>query len=202
MKNYIPKSIGLEHAQVRSFARNAITALCIGVVMVVIASQSNAAEVRELNRADTKFVEQEAATSINAIRLSELAEKHSPSPEVQSFAKEVAVDQRKANKEITTFAAANNVEIKAVEIDDNTKIYTNLEKATRENFDREYLEAVITQNKRCVSDFETLSRNKDTNRDLQAWVDKMLPIAQARLAKAEALRNRLTVEATSVSNTL
>jgi len=188
------------NTQARSFARFTTTAVGMCAAMFML-SQSIAADARDLSKADTKFVEQEAAISMNSMRLGELAVKKSPNPEVKAFAEEEVIDRKNANEEITTFASTRNVEIVEIKSDDNVRAYTKLDKAASEDFDKEYLDAVVKQNERSVKDFEKLSENSDTDSDLKAWADKMLVTMRTRLARAEALRTSLNEESTSASVT-
>jgi putative membrane protein len=179
------------------------TTAAVGLCSIMLlGSQSFAAEAKELNRADTRFVEQEAAVSMNAIRLGELAVEKTSNAEVKEIAEEVVTHQKVANQEITTFASARNVKLSEVKPDENTRTYSVIEATSKEDFDRAYLSEVVAQNKRCIRDFEKLSANKDTDPDLKAWADKMLPTANAMLTKAEELHTKLMAETASVSTSM
>ena len=90
-------------------------------------------------------------------------------------------------EELKGLAATKGVELSAVIDPKHADTFQSLEKSSGAEFDKEFLAAVVSGHKKCVSNFETASTDaKDA--DVKAWAAKMLPGLKAHLEKAKDLQ--------------
>ncbi|MDI1312080.1 DUF4142 domain-containing protein [Prosthecobacter sp.] len=154
--------------------------------MFALASTSNAAPKDTLNEADVKFVKNEAAAGAAVVKLAELGVQKAERADVKALAEMLVTDHTKANKELNALAVEKGVEVSAVIDPKHAETFQELEKATKADFDKEFLSTMISGHKKCVSSFEEAAKDAK-NSDLKMWAEKMLPGLKAHLAKAEEL---------------
>jgi putative membrane protein len=159
-------------------------ALC-GILL--LAANGKAAEKDTLDAADVKFVKHEAAAGMAVVKIGELGVKKAARAEVRTFAEMIVTDHTKANEELKGLAATKGVELSAVIDPKHADMFQSLEKSSGAEFDKEFLAAVVSGHKKCVSNFETASTDaKDA--DVKAWAAKMLPGLKTHLEKAKDLQ--------------
>lgn len=159
-------------------------AMCVAALMFTPSSQ--AAEKDTLNAADVKFIKKEAAAGMAEVKIAELGVTKAVRPDVKALAEMLVTDHTAVNAELTALAAKKGVELSAVIHPDHAKAFQKLEKETAADFDKEFLSVIISDHKKCISNFEESAKDaKDI--DLRTWVEKTLPALKTHLEKAEAL---------------
>jgi len=159
---------------------SATLALC-GMLMFV--THSNAAPKDTLDAADVKFVKTESAASSAEAKLAELGVQKAERPDIKAFAEMLVTDHTQANKELTALAVEKGVDVSAVIDPKHAEEFQKLEKASKADFDKEFLADMISDHKRCVSSFEEAAKNID----VKMWAERRLPTLKAHLAKAREL---------------
>ncbi len=158
-------------------------ALCAAMLFT---SHSNAAPKDTLDAADVKFVKTESAAGTAELKLAELGVQKAERADVKAFAEMLVTDHTAANKELAGLATKKGVEVSAVISPKHAEAFQKLEKATKADFDKEFLSDMVSDHKKCVKNFEEAAKDsKDA--DVKAWAEKMVPTLKAHLAKAEEL---------------
>jgi len=139
-----------------------------------------------LDAADVKFVKTEAAAGKAVLKIAGLGVQKAERADVKAFAETLVTDHTQANAELTALAATKGVELSAVIDPKNADKFQDLEKATKADFDKEFLAATISAHKKCVSNFEEAAKDAK-NSDVKMWAEKMLPTLKAHLATATEL---------------
>ncbi len=162
---------------------SATLALCS---MFALASQSIAAPKDTLDAADVKFVKHESAAGTAQLKIAELGVQKAERADVKAFAETLVTDHTQANKELAALATEKGVEVSAVIDPKHAEAFQKLEKAGKSDFDKEFLDGMISGHKKCVSNFEEAAKDAK-NSDVKMWAEKMLPTLKAHLAKAKEL---------------
>jgi putative membrane protein len=169
----------------KSITRYSTTTLAFCAALV-FASKGMSADKDTLDAADVKFVKQEAATGMAAVKLAGLGAQKAVRADVKAFAEMIVTDHTKANEELTKLAATKGVELSAVIDPKHAETFQKLEKTESADFDKEFLNVAVSGHKKCVSNFEDAAKDsKDA--DVKMWAEKTLPTLKAHLAQAQEL---------------
>lgn len=171
-------------------SRKTLTGLALALFAAAMAlPEANAAPKDTLNAVDVKFVKQEAAAGMGVVKVAELGVKKAESADVKALAEKLVTDHSGANAELKQLAVDKGIDLSAVIEPADAKTFQSLEKVSGAEFDKEFLAAVVSGHKKCVSNFEAESKDAKNN-DLKMWVDKMTPVLKNHLARAEELHSR------------
>ncbi len=154
--------------------------------MLVLASHSNAAPKDTLDAADVKFVKTESAAGTAELKIAGLGVQKAERADVKTFAEMLVTDHTAANKELAALAEKKGVEVSAVISPKHAEEFQKLEKASKADFDKEFLSDMTSAHKKCISKFEEAAKDSKDS-DVKMWAEKMLPTLKAHLAKAEEL---------------
>ena len=159
-------------------------ALCAAALM--FSPSSFASEKDTLNAADVKFIKTEAAAGKAEVKISELAVTKADNADIKMLAGVLVTDHTAVNEQLAALATQKGVELSVVISPAHAQSVQKLEKLSGVEFDKEFLVVIIADHKKCISNFETASKDaKDA--DLRVWVDKTIPALKSHLEKAEAL---------------
>jgi len=157
--------------------------------LLLLGVQAQAADKDTLNADDVKFVKREAAASQAVVKVAELGTQKAVRADVKAFAEMLVTDHTKANEELTQLAATKGVELSAVIDPKHAETFQKLEKQSGTEFDKEFLDEVISGHKKCISNFEDAAKDaKDS--DVKMWAEKTLPTLVAHLDKAKELQSK------------
>ena len=153
---------------------------------LLFTTHSNAAPKEMLDAADVKFVKTESAAGSAELKLAGLGVQKAGRADVKAYAEMLVTDHTQAHKELSALATTKGVEVSAVISPKHAEEFQKLEKASKADFDKEFLADMISDHKKCVSKFEEAAKDaKDS--DVKMWAEKMLPTLKAHLAKATEL---------------
>ena len=158
-------------------------ALCAALLL---APNSNAAPKDTLDAADVNFVKTESAAGKAELKLAELGVQKAERPDVKAFAEQLVSDHTQSHKELSALATEKGVDVSAVIDPKHAEEFQKLEKATKADFDKQFLADMISDHKKCLSKFEEAAKDSK-NSDVKMWAEKMVPTLKAHLAKAKKL---------------
>lgn len=158
-------------------------ALCAAMIFT---SNSHAAPKDTLDAADVKFVKTEAAAGNAELKIAELGVQKAERADVKAFAEMLVKDHTQANTELNALATEKGVEVSAVISPKHAEEFQKLEKASKGDFDKEFLSEMVSAHEKSVSNFEEAAKDAK-NSDLKAWAEKTLPTLKSHLAKAKEL---------------
>jgi putative membrane protein len=151
------------------------------------AASGTAAAPQALDAGDRKFVTEAAAGGMFEVQVSKLAADKASDPAVKTFAAMLMTDHSNANDELKAFASAHNLTLPASLPKDLQAQIDKLQKASGEDFDKQYAQTVgIKDHRQDIARFEKAS-SEAKNPELKAWVDKTLPTLKEHLAAAQKL---------------
>lgn len=168
-------------------------AMALGATLLLAPHAMAADDMTKLNAADTRFIQQEAATGTAIANMAELGQKNAQREDVKSFAATLAADHTKANAELTTLASLKGVDLTSETVAKHADRQAKLETTASKDFDKEFLAMVVSGHEKCVKKFETASKDAEDS-DVKAWAAKMLPGLKAHLATAKELSAESTTK--------
>jgi len=139
---------------------------------------------------DAKFVVDAANGGMTEVDLSKLAQQKATNAKARGFADMMVKDHSNANEGLKALAKAKNVTLPDSINADSKKMWDDLNAKTGKEFDKAYVNTMVSEHKKAVSLFENASKDlKDA--DLKAFVDKTLPVLKGHLDKITALNDGL-----------
>ncbi|MFN0075314.1 MAG: DUF4142 domain-containing protein [Prosthecobacter sp.] len=154
--------------------------------MFLLAPHGNAAEKDTLDAADVKFVKHAAAAGMAEVKVAELGVKKAENADVKAFATMIAADHTKVNEELKALATTKGIELSDVIDPKHADTFQKLEKLSGKEFDKEFLDTLVSSHKKGVSNFEDAAKDAK-NADVKAFAEKTLPALKAHLDKAKEL---------------
>jgi putative membrane protein len=182
------KKIGFTVAVALSMA--IVPALAKGVQQ---SNDSKSGRVGQLNAApDRKFVMEAARGGMAEVELGRLAAEKGSSDQVKKFGQRMVDDHSKAGDELKTLAGNKNITL-PTDVDAKDKMLRlRLSKLSGDAFDRAYIKAMVTDHRKDVNEFRTVSRSaKDP--DVKAWASKTLPTLEEHLKLAQDTNRAVAV---------
>jgi putative membrane protein len=166
-----------------------VAALGLLTLVSAAAAQQSAPTNTKLQRSDRNFIMKAAEGGREEVELGRLAQSKASSDGVKQFGQRMVEDHGAANKELMDLAANKGVQLdnKAPKKD---PLLEKLSKLQGQDFDREYVKAMVKDHKQDVSEFRRMhSGAVDPN--LKAWVDKTLPTLEDHLKTIEGIQAQM-----------
>jgi putative membrane protein len=136
--------------------------------------------------ADQDFIANAAKGNRAEVTLGKMVASKTKDPSVRQFAQQMVKDHSAALNELTQLAQSKNITLPEGLPDDATALQSKLSSDTGKSFDKDYLDAMVDDHKKDVSEFQDAAQNaKDP--DVKQWAAKTLPTLQAHLDKVQQL---------------
>jgi putative membrane protein len=150
--------------------------------------------VPALASSDRKFIEKAAKGGMAEVELAKLAQEKASSDQVKQFAKRMADDHSKANDQLKSLAASKGVTL-PTELDrSDRRALDKLAKKSGADFDREYMEHMVSDHKKDVGDFKSEAKGaKDA--ELKSFAASTLPTLEQHLDLAKSTEAAVKNEA-------
>jgi putative membrane protein len=159
-------------------------------------SKSDTKKNGKLSRDDERFVKDAAAGGMMEVELGKMAAGKAANDKVKEFGRRMQEDHGKANDELKSLATNKGVAIPKTLEGKHKKTVDRLSKLSGEEFDRQYMRAMIDDHKEDLRKFEReADKGKDTQ--IKQFASKHVPILKKHLELAEATGKE--VKATSKS---
>jgi len=144
----------------------------------------------QLAGADQAFLKEAATGGLMEVELGKLATEKASSAEVKQFGQRMVDDHGKANQQLSTIAQQKNVQV-PTELTGKAKgDYDRLSKLSGEQFDRAYMQLMVRDHRKDVSDFRKQSTSaKDA--DVKSFASQTLPTLEDHLKMAEQTQSSL-----------
>lgn len=141
-----------------------------------------------LNAAERDFATKAAAKVMYEVEVSRLAADRAIHPGVRSYAQALVTHHTQANRELVALMIARAVAPpKGLAADRATKLHRLASLPPSAAFDHGYVRVVGVEDHRAnIAAFERARRDVN-DRDLKAWIDRMLVAMRGHLATAESL---------------
>ncbi|QPH40189.1 DUF4142 domain-containing protein [Pedobacter endophyticus] len=133
-----------------------------------------------VDEGDSKFATEAAVSGMAEVELGKLALEKGTSQQVKDFASMMVKDHGMANTELMTLAQQKNITLPSTVDEEHKKKMDDLSKKTGADFDKAYVDAMVSGHKSTLKLMEDEARDgKDA--DLKAFASKTAPIVQGHL---------------------
>ena len=135
---------------------------------------------------ERKFLEKAGMDGMAEVEMGRMAASKATDPQVKQFAQRMVTDHSKANDELKSLASSKGVQVPASVDKKHQKDMDDMGKKDAKKFDREYMEHMVKEHRKDVSEFEKQSRSaKDA--DVKAFAAKTLPTLKEHLQMAQQI---------------
>jgi putative membrane protein len=142
---------------------------------------------------DADFAVEAADRGLMEVQLAKLAQTKATSSEVKQFAQKIAAEHTKANDELKALAQRKNISLPAALSEDKQKKYNDLNEKKGLDFDRDYMDAMVSSHDESISKFEKEAEDGN-DPEIKAWAaNKLSTLRQHHdMAKTthETVKNR------------
>jgi putative membrane protein len=154
-------------------------------------------EARDINKdreqvenQDSKVLTESASMSMLNLELSNMAEERAVTPEAKELARELKQEHSEINQELLGIAQRKQIALPTDLSDDHRGEIEDLTDKEGLDFDRDFVDKVISVHKDKIDDYESLSRDSD-DPEIREFAINMLPKLRIQLENAERVENQL-----------
>jgi putative membrane protein len=133
-----------------------------------------------------KFAVKAANAGMTEVKLGAMAEEKATDKDVKDFGRMMVKDHTNAGDELKSLAAEKNITLPATISDDMQKHMDDLNKKTGKDFDKDYMDMMVSDHKDVIDAFEDAAKNsKDAA--FKNFAVKTLPTLYKHLGAAKAI---------------
>ena len=147
-----------------------------------IAEDHNDAKFENEKKEDANFLVNAAEINIEEIELGRLAQTRGISAQVKELGKTMETAHAKALADLQGLAAKKQITIPTTLTDDGLSSQKKLTDIKGSDFDKEYVDMMVSGHKDAISKFEKIS-TEGYDSDIRNWAESMLPIFREHLDK-------------------
>jgi putative membrane protein len=146
-------------------------------------------------KADRTFATQAAIAGMAEVELGKMAAEKGNHTQVKSFGEQMVADHTKANDELKGIATAKNMTLPTKLDAKHEAVRARLAKLTGAEFDRAYIEAMVTGHQAVATAMKT-EASSGADAELKAFAAKTLPVVQGHHKMAQDIHKELAASAT------
>lgn len=133
-----------------------------------------------VDKDDADFAVKAADGGMTEVAYAKVALQKATNPQVKEFAQMMITDHTKANMELMALAKTKNITLPSAPSKDHQKVIDDASKKSGADFDKTYVNDMVSDHKEDVSLFQKASKDcKDA--DLKAFATKTLPVLQSHM---------------------
>jgi putative membrane protein len=136
------------------------------------------------------FANKSATGGIAEVELGKLAEQKATSSKVKDFGKMMVEDHTLLNSNFETIASKKGMELPTSVTDDQRKDIDNLSKKSGKDFDKAYVDMMIEDHKKDISEFKD-AEGKVADNDLKDFITSTLPTIQKHLNAIQTIKSKM-----------
>ena len=137
-----------------------------------------------VSKGDQDFAVNTANAGMTEIQAGQMAEQKGMAKDVKDYGAMMVKDHTAAADKLKTIAASKNITLPTTLSSDKQKDLDDLNKKTGKDFDKAYIDMMISDHKKVISSFEDESKN-GSDADLRGFADSTLHILRHHLDEAE-----------------
>lgn len=137
-----------------------------------------------------EFVDNAASGGMMEVELGTIALERASSQEVKDLARHIMDDHTKANEQLKSIAAKENIPVPGVLKDDQRDNIDKLSKLSGSDFDKEYVDLMVKDHKDDIKEFEDMAQNAQSP-GLKAFAQQTLPVLRDHLQMAQTVQSKL-----------
>ncbi|HZR79492.1 MAG TPA: DUF4142 domain-containing protein [Candidatus Binatia bacterium] len=138
-----------------------------------------------------KFLNEAAIGGIAEVQLAKIAEQRARSPQVKQFAQTMDRDHSRANERLAEVAKKVGVQVPDQLDPDHQQLADRLTKLEADDFDADYMKAMVDDHEKDVAAFQQATQSKDT--EVAKFAEETLPVLRRHLEMARQIDNQVTM---------
>ena len=138
-----------------------------------------------LSAPDEKFIMDAAKGGHQEVEMGRMGVEKATNKSVKEFAQRMVDDHTKANNELEALAKQKGITLPANYSKDSAE--NKLSKASGAGFDHEYMNTMVTDHQKDVSEFEK-EASSGTDPDIKSWAAKTIPTLRSHLDQAKSIK--------------
>ena len=142
---------------------------------------------------DVDFVREAALGGMMEVQLGKTAQEKATKPQVKEFGRHMQTDHSKANDELKKIAAKKGIKLPTALEGKAKTTFDKLAKLKGDEFDREYINAMVDDHKQDIEKFQQES-DKGKDPELKKFAQDHLPILKKHLALAEQTQKEVATK--------
>jgi putative membrane protein len=142
---------------------------------------------------DADFVREAALGGMMEVQLGKTAQDKAAKPQVKEFGRHMQTDHSKANDELKKIAAKKGIKLPTALEGKPKATFDRLAKLKGDEFDREYMKAMVDDHKQDIEKFERES-DKGKDPDVKKFAQDQLPTLKKHLALAEQTQKEIVAK--------
>jgi putative membrane protein len=147
-------------------------------------SNNATAKASSVSSGDRKFMEKAAQGGMAEVQLGKLAADKASNDQVKQFGQRMVDDHSKANDQLKQLATSKGVNL-PTELDRSAqREMDKLQKLSGADFDREYMNHMVSDHKKDIGEFKSAAKSKDA--DVKQFASSTLPTLEQHLDLAKS----------------
>jgi len=146
-----------------------------------------------LSQADADFVVEAASGGMMEVQLGQLAQTNSRNQQVKDFGALMVKDHGGGGAQIKALAASKKITLPDSISNSQQKEKDRLGKKKGDEFDRAYVNAMLSDHKKDIREFQRAAKNA-TDSDIKSFAAANLPMLYAHLDSVQQLQKRLGIK--------
>jgi putative membrane protein len=142
------------------------------------------ASSKTVSSADKKFAMEAAQGGLAEVELGHLAAQKGQNDKVKQFGQRMVDDHGKANDQLKTLAAKDNITLPTSINAKDQALKDKLSGLSGADFDKTYMQAMVKDHQKDINEFQK-EANNGSNADLKAFAAQTLPTLQEHLRMAQ-----------------
>ena len=149
-------------------------------------SSGNAAGMaHKASKADQHFLTEAMQGDMAEVQMGKLAQQKAGSDQVKQFGTRMVDDHSKANDDLKQVASSKGIPLPSALDSEHKSKMAKLEKLSGAQFDRAYMDDMVSDHKKDVAEFEKQAKSGN-DADIKGFASKTLPTLQQHLSLAES----------------
>lgn len=147
-----------------------------------LAEERNDAKFDNERESDAEFLVDAAEINLEEIELGLLAQNRGTSAQVREMGKMMETEHSKALSDLKTLAQNKNISIPTTVTEDALEAKNNLAEKDSNDFDKEYVDKMVSAHKDAIDKFEKASTDAH-DADIRNWAASMVPVLRQHVDK-------------------
>jgi putative membrane protein len=151
--------------------------------------EDTAMEDRRVDASD--FMTKAASSGMMELEASKLAQQRATNPQVKEFAAMMVKDHTAANKELRSLASSKNITLPDSMSNDHMDHMRDLREKRGADFDREYMDRMVSAHDNDVSLYEDVAEDDDYEAEVRQFASSKLPTLRQHHERAKQIKDGL-----------
>ena len=154
-------------------------------------TQTDTGSNKMMKSSDAKFAMKAAQGGMAEVQLGQLAAQKASNPDVKAFGQQMVDDHSKANDELKSVAAKENMNLPATLDSKDQALYTKLQGMSGADFDKAYVKAMVKDHQEDVKEFQK-EADKGKDPQIKSFASQTLPTLQQHLSKIQSIMSNMS----------